>query len=48
MPEWNAVINIHDRGLKDALIVLETVGSWAGLSFWTREDLRRYPFIRTD
>lgn len=38
-------ITFHDP---DALIVLETVGSWAGLSFWTREDLRRYPFIRTD
>lgn len=32
----------------DALIAVETVGSWAGLSLWTRDDLRRYPFIRLD
>ncbi|SEM19776.1 THUMP domain-containing protein [Syntrophus gentianae] len=32
----------------DAIIVIETVGSWAGLSLWNREDLHRHPFIRTD
>lgn len=32
----------------DAVITIETVGSWAGLSLWSREDLHRYPFIRTD
>ncbi len=32
----------------DAVIAIETVGSWAGLSFWNREDLRRYPFIRLE
>ncbi|OPY13775.1 MAG: hypothetical protein A4E66_00642 [Syntrophus sp. PtaB.Bin001] len=32
----------------DAIIAVETVGSWAGLSLWNREDLHRYPFIRLD
>jgi tRNA(Ser,Leu) C12 N-acetylase TAN1 len=32
----------------DAIIAVETVGTWAGLSLWVREDLRRYPFIRLD
>ncbi len=30
----------------DVLIAVETVGTWAGMSLWTREDLERYPFIR--
>ncbi len=30
----------------DAVIIIETVGTWAGLSLWTREDILRYPFIR--
>lgn len=30
----------------DAIVAVETIGPWAGLSFWGREDLRRYPFIR--
>lgn len=30
----------------DAVIAIETVGTWAGLSLWTREELERYPFIR--
>jgi tRNA(Ser,Leu) C12 N-acetylase TAN1 len=32
----------------DAVIVVETVASRAGLSLWTREQLQRYPFIRID
>jgi tRNA(Ser,Leu) C12 N-acetylase TAN1 len=32
--------------LPDAIIAIETVGTWAGLSFWTREELERYPFVR--
>jgi tRNA(Ser,Leu) C12 N-acetylase TAN1 len=32
----------------DAVIDVETVGGRAGLSFWTREDLRLYPFLRVD
>jgi tRNA(Ser,Leu) C12 N-acetylase TAN1 len=32
----------------DAVIDVETVGSRAGLAFWTREDLRRYPFLKID
>src|SRR3990170_663380 len=32
----------------DAVIAVETVGPWAGLSLWKREDLRRYPFVRVD
>ncbi len=30
----------------DAVIAVETVGHWAGMSFWTSEDMERYPFIR--
>ena len=30
----------------DAVIDVETVGSRAGMSLWTRDDLRRYPFLR--
>lgn len=32
----------------DAVIDVETVGGRAGLAFWTRGDLRRYPFLRVD
>lgn len=32
----------------DAIIAVETITQWAGLSLWTREDLQRYPFIRLD
>jgi len=32
----------------DAVIDIETVGNRAGLSLWTREDLKRYPFLRVD
>jgi tRNA(Ser,Leu) C12 N-acetylase TAN1 len=32
----------------DAIIAVETVGQWAGLSLWLREDLERYPFIKLD
>jgi hypothetical protein len=30
----------------DAIIAVETVAQWAGLSLWKREDLKQYPFIR--
>ncbi len=30
----------------DAVIDVETVDDRAGLSFWTREDLQRYPFLK--
>jgi len=30
------------------VIEVETVGNRAGLSIWTREDLRRYPFLRVE
>ncbi len=30
----------------DAVIAVETVGHWAGMSFWTSEEMERYPFIR--
>jgi tRNA(Ser,Leu) C12 N-acetylase TAN1 len=30
----------------EAIIAVETVGTWAGLSIWTREELNRYPFVR--
>ena len=32
----------------DATIAIETVGQRAGLSFWRRSDLERYPFLRID
>ncbi|MEW6002339.1 MAG: THUMP domain-containing protein [Nitrospirota bacterium] len=32
----------------DMIIAVETVGNWAGLSLWTKEDLERYPFIKLD
>lgn len=32
----------------DAVIDVETVGNRAGLSFWTRDDLKKYPFLRMD
>jgi len=32
----------------DAIIAVETIAQWAGLSLWSREDLQRYPFIRLD
>ncbi|MEJ2697467.1 MAG: THUMP domain-containing protein [Candidatus Sulfobium sp.] len=32
----------------DAIIAIETVGQWAGLSLWLREDLERYPFVKLD
>jgi tRNA(Ser,Leu) C12 N-acetylase TAN1 len=35
-------INFDDP---DAIIAVETVGQQAGLSFWTREELQRYPFL---
>ncbi len=32
----------------DAVIAIETIGTWAGSSLWTREDLERYPFVRVE
>ncbi len=32
----------------DAIIALETIGPQAGLSLWTREDLRRHPLLHLD
>jgi tRNA(Ser,Leu) C12 N-acetylase TAN1 len=32
----------------DAIVAIESVGQRAGVSLWTREDLRRYPFLRLD
>lgn len=29
----------------DAVVAIETVGNRAGVSFWTRDDLLRYPFL---
>jgi tRNA(Ser,Leu) C12 N-acetylase TAN1 len=29
----------------DAVVVIETVGQRAGVALWTREQLRRYPFL---
>jgi tRNA(Ser,Leu) C12 N-acetylase TAN1 len=38
-------INFDDP---DHVIDIETVGNRAGLSLWSRDDLRRYPFLRVD
>jgi tRNA(Ser,Leu) C12 N-acetylase TAN1 len=35
-----------DFGNPDAVIAVETVGTRAGLSLWSREDLARYPFLK--
>jgi len=32
----------------DAIVAVETISQWAGLSLWSREELQRYPFIRPD
>jgi tRNA(Ser,Leu) C12 N-acetylase TAN1 len=32
----------------DAIISVETIGPWAGVSIWSREELKRYPFIGLD
>lgn len=32
----------------DAVIAVETLGPQAGLSLWTRDDLRRYPLLHLD
>lgn len=32
----------------DAILAIETVGTQAGLSLWTREELQRYPFLKLD
>lgn len=32
----------------DAIVVIETISQWAGFSLWSREKMKRYPFIRPD
>jgi tRNA(Ser,Leu) C12 N-acetylase TAN1 len=32
----------------DVILDIETLGAWAAMSIWTREDLKRYPFLRVD
>ncbi|MEX2229157.1 MAG: hypothetical protein WEB13_05895, partial [Dehalococcoidia bacterium] len=32
----------------DAILSVETVSNWAGMSLWTRDELTRYPFVRLD
>jgi len=32
----------------DAIMALETISQRAGLSLWTREDLKRYPLLKLD
>ncbi len=32
----------------DAVIQIETIDARAGMSFWTRDEVRRYPFLGTD
>jgi tRNA(Ser,Leu) C12 N-acetylase TAN1 len=44
--EGSGVQGRIEFGHPDAIIAIETVGTWAGLSFWTREELERYPFVR--
>lgn len=30
----------------DAIVIVETLGQWAGMACWKREDVRRYPWLR--
>jgi tRNA(Ser,Leu) C12 N-acetylase TAN1 len=32
----------------EAIIIVETIGQWAGLACWTREELERYPWMGLD
>jgi tRNA(Ser,Leu) C12 N-acetylase TAN1 len=32
----------------DAVIAVDTVGDWAGMALWTRQDLEQYPFLKVD
>lgn len=32
----------------DAIVAVETVGHRAGVSLWSRDDLRKYPFLKAD
>lgn len=32
----------------DAIVIIETIGNEAGLSLWTREQIKRYPFLNLD
>jgi tRNA(Ser,Leu) C12 N-acetylase TAN1 len=32
----------------DVIVVLVTLGNWAGLSVWTRKDRQRYPILHSD
>jgi hypothetical protein len=32
----------------DAIVVVETLGQWCGLSCWSHADLQRYPFLKVD
>ncbi len=44
-PEPAGPINFADP---DAVIQVETIDGRAGMSLWTREDIRRYPFLGAD
>lgn len=41
----SAVVSFDDP---DAVIVVETIGSKAGMSLWFREDLQHYPFLHIE
>lgn len=32
----------------DYVLDIETVGQQAGMSLWSRDDLKRFPFLRVD
>jgi tRNA(Ser,Leu) C12 N-acetylase TAN1 len=32
----------------DCIIALESVGQWAGLSLWTRDEIRQFPLLKLD
>lgn len=32
----------------DCIIALESVGQWAGLSLWTRDEIHQYPLLKLD
>ncbi len=41
---------LRSRSLEgpDAIVAVETISNWVGLSLWTRDQLQRYPFIQLD
>lgn len=48
MNDWNAVISVFEHGFRPACDPREPFDQRAGLSLWTREQLRTYRFPGLD